>query len=198
MRKSFYLLSILCFFLLLDRLYAQPPFSAPTPNCAPGTGTMLWSQSIHPSTGDPSTWKLLCTPGSLTYTIPMSFYPSLLTSGVPVIVNISEVVSYDGYVGRSGAGVQSFERWRIVFRKSSVVVETTGYTNDLTDGTEQASWVGSLGSVYLPTGADEIVLEHWCVGNPGAPTFESVVPVSVCLSVAACPADCPTTVIVKN
>lgn len=159
---------------------------------------MLWSQGIDPTTGDPTTWKLLCIPGSLTYTIPASFYPTLLTSGSPVTVNVSEVVSYDGYVGRAPSGAQLDERWRIVFKKSSAVVAMTGYTADIPDFVEEASWVGSLGTVFLPAGADEIVLEHWCVGNPGAPTPESVVPVSVCLSVSGCPPDCPSVSVVKN
>lgn len=184
--------------LFSGELWAQPPFSAPAPNCPSGANVMLWSQGINPSTGDPTTWKLLCIPGSLTYTIPASFYPSLLTSGDPVTVNVLEVVSYDGYVNRASAGVQPHEQWRIVFKKSSAVVATTGYTNDLADGVNQASWVGALGNVYLPAGADEIVLEHWCVANPGAPTPESVVPVSVCLSVSGCPPDCPSVSVVKN
>lgn len=179
-------------------LWAQPPFSAPAPNCPSGANVMLWSQGIDPTTGDPTTWKLLCIPGSLTYTIPASFYPTLLTSGSPVTVNVSEVVSYDGYVGRAPSGAQLDERWRIVFKKSSAVVAMTGYTADIPDFVEEASWVGSLGTVFLPAGADEIVLEHWCVGNPGAPTPESVVPVSVCLSVSGCPPDCPSVSVVKN
>lgn len=58
---------------------------------------MLWTQSIDPNTGNPSVVKLICLSGSLSYTIPLSFYPPLLTAGSPVIVNITEVVSYDGY-----------------------------------------------------------------------------------------------------
>lgn len=74
----------------------------------------------------------------------------------------------------------------------------TGYTNDVADGVEQASWVGALGSYYLPAGADEIVLEHYCVANPSDTGPNSVSPVSVCLTVSACPQICPSVTVTKN
>lgn len=193
-------LSLLCS-MLITNLGAQPPFSVPAPTCPSGTNVMLWSQTVNPMVGtlgtSSSTVVLICNPGGqYTYTIPPGLYPSLLTSGVPVLVNVLEVVSYDGYVGRTSS-MQDNERWRIVFKKSASIVATTGYTPDLMDGVEETSWIGPLGSFFLPMGADEVVLEHWCVGNP-ASSPESVVPASLCLSVSACPADCPTTIVIKN
>ncbi|MDV7394341.1 hypothetical protein RZS08_23365, partial [Arthrospira platensis SPKY1] len=118
-----------------------------------------------------------------TYLIPPASYPALLTSGVPVTVNISEVVSFDGYPGRTSA-LQNQERWRLIFKKGGITVATTGYTNDIPDGVEQASWVGSLGVVSLPMGADEVIIEHWCVDNAPTGDTESVSPTSICLSVS--------------
>lgn len=46
---------------------------------------------------------------------------------------------------------------------------------------------GSLGStVYLPNGADQIIIEHWAVANDGSCSNgpNSVVPVSVCIGYA--------------
>lgn len=170
---SVWLFLSLLYSMLITKVSAQPPFSPPAPTCPSGTNVMLWSQTVNPMVGTldaSSTVILLCNPGysgPLQYTIPPGLYPSLLTSGVPVLVNVLEVVSYDGYVGRTSS-IQDNERWRIVFKKSASIVATTGYTPDLMDGVEETSWIGPLGSFFLPMGADEVVLEHWCVGNPGS------------------------------
>ncbi|MCB9345885.1 MAG: hypothetical protein H6573_00040 [Lewinellaceae bacterium] len=159
-------------------------FTPPTPTCPAGTDVLHWTQSINPSTGDPIV-ELRCD-GTTNFAIPPGTYPALLTSGVPVTVNISEVISYDGSPTRASQ-TQTNERWRLVFRKDGSTVATTGYTNDITDGVEQASWVGSLGVVSLPAGADEIIVEHWCVDNGPSGESESVSPTSICLSVSGCP-----------
>lgn len=174
-------------------------FCALSPNC--GTGTNLfWEQKIDVSNGNASIVRLVC--GSTTsYTIPSVNYPALLTSGNPVSVNINDVVSYDGYVGRNGVS-QGNERWRVVFRKSGATVATTPYTNDVADNVNQASWRGSLGTVNLPNGADEVRIEHWSVANDASCTNgpNSVVPVSVCMTVSAVstPSPCGQGFVLQN
>jgi hypothetical protein len=156
-------------------------FTPPVPTCTPGTNVMHWTQSVNPVNGDASVIKVLCET-ALTYTIPSSNYPALLTSGVPVTVNISEVVAYDGYPGRSSV-TQNNEQWRLIFKKAGSIVGTSSYTNDLPDLVEQGSWVGPLGTVTLPAGADEIIVEHWEVNNGTCESPNSVIPTSICLSV---------------
>lgn len=157
-------------------------FCAPAPNCS--AGNFLWSQSITQSNGNPSVVRLF-DGGTTSYLIPVNTYPALLTAGYAVTVNISDVVSYDGYAARNTVS-QDNERWRLQFRKNGNVVHTTSFTNDLTDNVKQAYWRGSLGTVDLPNGADQIYIQHWSVANSGQGP-NSVVPVSVCMSVTVTP-----------
>ncbi|MFZ1705526.1 MAG: SdrD B-like domain-containing protein [Saprospiraceae bacterium] len=157
---------------------SAPPFCAPQPVC-PSGNNFAWSQSINSSDGSPSTVRLICS-SKLTYTIPGS-YPSAFNG--PVNVNVSDVVSWDGYSGR-GSVTQQNERWRIIFKKNGSTVHTTPYTNDVPDLKTQGYWRGSLGTTaYLPNGADQIILEHWAVANDAncSNSANSVVPVSVCI-----------------
>jgi protocatechuate 3,4-dioxygenase beta subunit len=159
-------------------------YCAPSSNCLQSSN-LIWSQTIAKGDGTPSTVRLWC--GSTTsYTIPASFYPTILTAGGAVTVNINDVVSYDGYSSRNTVS-QPNERWRIVFRKGGVTVATTSYTNDVPDNVRQGYWQGSLGTVNLPNGADEIRIEHWSVANDASCSNgpNSVVPVSVCMTVTA-------------
>jgi len=155
---------------------SAPPFCAPTPICE--TGDFLWSQSVTSADGNVSKVRLICS-SKLTYTIPGP-YP--VSFGAATNIQISDVVSYDGYAGRNSV-TQLNERWRLVFRKNGITVATTPYTTDVPDQKTQAYWRGSLGSVSLPNGTDEIRIEHWAVANDascnGGPN--SVSPISVCL-----------------
>jgi protocatechuate 3,4-dioxygenase beta subunit len=158
---------------------SAPPFCAPTPNCP--AGSFLWSQPIN-STDGSSSLRLVC--GSTTsYTIPGP-YPSNFASGA-LTFNISDVVSYDGYSGRNTV-TQANERWRLVFKKNGVTVATSGYTNDVPDLRTQGYWRGSLGTVTVPNGVDQILIEHWSVANDGSCSNgpNSVGPTSVCISAA--------------
>ncbi|MBK7807589.1 MAG: hypothetical protein IPJ51_15045 [Saprospiraceae bacterium] len=108
-------------------------------------------------------------------------YPSSFANG-PLTLNITDVVSYDGYSGRNTV-TQANEKWRLVFKKNGVTVATTGYTNDVPDQRTQGYWRGSLGNVSVPNGVDQIIIEHWGVTQScttGSPN--SVAPVSVCIS----------------
>ncbi|MBK9564491.1 MAG: hypothetical protein IPO37_04685 [Saprospiraceae bacterium] len=152
-----------------------PPFCAPTPTCA--AGSFLWTQAINQTDGS-SSLRMFC--GSTTsYTIPGP-YPAAYNSGVSI--NVSDVVSYDGYASRNTV-TQANERWRIVFKKNGIVQASTGYTNDVPDLRNQGYWRGSLGTVILPSGTDQIVIEHWSVANDGSCGNgpNSVAPTSICL-----------------
>jgi protocatechuate 3,4-dioxygenase beta subunit len=156
---------------------SAPPFCAPAPVCA--AGSFLWSQSINPNDGSTSL-RMWC--GATTsYTIPGP-YPANFGSGA-VTFNISDVVSYDGYAGRNTV-TQNNERWRLVFKKNGTTVGSTGYTNDVPDQRTQGYWRGSLGTVSVPNGVDQIIIEHWSVANDGSCSNSpnSVVPTSVCIS----------------
>jgi hypothetical protein len=160
---------------------SAPPFCAPQPICPTGNN-FLWSQSINSSDGSPSAARLICS-SKLTHIIPGS-YPSAFNG--PVNITVSDVVSYDGYSGR-GSVTQQNERWRIVFKKNGSTVHSTPYTNDVPDLRTQGYWRGSLGTtVYLPNGADQIIIEHWAAANDASCSNgpNSVVPVSVCIGYA--------------
>jgi trimeric autotransporter adhesin len=157
---------------------SAPPFCAPQPICPTGNN-FLWSQSINSSDGSPSNVRLICS-SKLTHTIPGP-YPAAFNG--PVNVNVSDVVSYDGYAGRNNVTQQN-ERWRVVFRKNGSTVYESPYTNDVPDLRTQGYWRGALGTtVYLPNGADQIIIEHWAVANNSNCSNgpNSVVPVSVCV-----------------
>lgn len=68
------------------------------------------------------------------------------------------------------------------------MVYSSNYTNDVPDFKSQAYWRGSLGTGFLPNGADQIFIEHWSVGNDAscANGPNSVVPSSVCISYSLC------------
>ncbi len=167
--------------IMLSDKCACTNFNPNVPTCATGDNNMQWTQEIDAFTGDASEVKLVCN-NTLTYTIPASNYPAALTAGNPVTVDVTEVLAYDGYNGRENV-TQANEQFRIVFKKNGVVVGTTPYTQDLPDMVLEGSWSGSLGTVTLPAGADEIVIEHWEAENGSCDTPNSLVPVSVCLSV---------------
>ena len=156
---------------------SAPPFCAPEPSCP--SGSFLWSQSINQNDGN-SSLRMWC--GATTsYTIPGP-YPSNFGSGA-ITFNINDVISYDGYVGRNTV-TQNNERWRLVFKKNGSTVGTTGYTGDVPDLQTQGYWRGSLGTVSVPNGVDQIIIEHWSVANDASCSNSpnSVIPTSVCIS----------------
>lgn len=161
---------------------AAPTFCAPAPICASGGANLFWSQTINSANGTPSTVRLV-SGSTTTFTIPNASLPALLTSGQAVVVNITDVVSYDGYAGRSTV-TQPNERWRITFRKGGTTVFSSNWTTDVPDLRNQGYWRGALNSATLPAGADEVRIEHWALSGD-ASNPNSVVPVSVCVQVTA-------------
>ena len=121
--------------------------------------------------------------GVTSYTIPGP-YPSEFDG--PVYVSVEEAISWDAYLSRANTGDQPYEQWKLVFLKDGQVVQSTDYTGDLNTGVTSAEWVGSLGSdIYLPEGTDQIMIVHYensQYGEGSAPSANSVVPVSVCIS----------------
>jgi len=115
-----------CSFLLPQKVVAQTcnpnDGSAANGFCAPQLNTtnsnFTWSQSVNQATGAANVFRLISA-GSLTYTIPTSTYPSAFSG--PVMIDINDVVSYDGYSSRSGVN-QTNERWRVVFKKNGSVL----------------------------------------------------------------------------
>ncbi|MEZ5045831.1 MAG: SdrD B-like domain-containing protein [Chitinophagaceae bacterium] len=158
-------------------------FTAPSLSCS-GSNKFQWNQTISSTTGSNgySTVRFIC--GSTqTYTI--STLPTAFSSAVTV--NVSDAVSYDGYLGRTSTGLQANEKWRVLFKKNGATVYATPYTGDIADGVEQASWQGSLGtSTLLPNGADQIVLEHFCEANGTSTGPNSVVPIGICVDYTPC------------
>jgi hypothetical protein len=155
--------------------FNAPPFCAPTPSCP--SGSFLWSQNINSSNGNTSL-RMWC--GATTTFIIPGPYPPNFGSGA-LTFNINDVVSYDGYSGRN-TETQPNERWRLVFRKNGNNMGTSNWANDVPDLRTQGYWRGSLGSVSVPNGVDQIMIEHWSV-TQDCNSPNSVAPVSVCISV---------------
>ncbi|MBK8192262.1 MAG: hypothetical protein IPK76_03210 [Lewinellaceae bacterium] len=157
-----------------------PPFCAPDPDC-PSGNNFLWSQGINSSNGNGTTFSNMYCGGTTTYTIPGP-YPAAFNG--PVTVNISDAVSYDGYIGRNNKN-QPNEKWRVQFKKSGAVVWSSSFTGDIPDMVTQGYWRGGLGTAFLPNGADQIIIQHWSVVND-CNSPNSVVPVSVCINYTLC------------
>ncbi|NOT38636.1 MAG: hypothetical protein HOP11_14785, partial [Saprospiraceae bacterium] len=147
-------------------------------NCP--VGNFLWKQEVDPNDGS-TPLRLVC--GSTTTFLIPGPYGTALSSGQPVNINSISYVSYDGYVGRNSATQQN-ERWRLIFKKSSITVATTPYTTDINDLVNQNTKTGTLGTYMLPAGADQIFIEHWAVANDGTCSNgpNSVAPISVCIN----------------
>lgn len=81
-----------------------------------------------------------------------------LTFG-PGVVSIGEVITWDGYLGRSGTS-QPNEQVRFEFFYEGAHVASTPFTTDVPDGGESQFAISNLGSVNLPDGADEVRVVH--------------------------------------
>ncbi len=81
-------------------------------------------------------------------------YPSEFSANVTI--EVSDVIIIDSYGNRSGTQTQHHEQIKIEFYKNNNKVTETNNTPDLADGVTTAQWIGSLGSVTLPNGTDEI------------------------------------------
>ena len=92
-------------------------------------------------------------------------------------------MSWDGYEGRAADKPQSEERFRLEFYNDGELVAWTASTPDLTASVETAWWIGDLGTVELPDGADEVRAVH-ANQFDGTSGDNSVVPSSICLEPA--------------
>lgn len=159
------------------------PPTAPT--CA--AGNLLWQNNIDVTNlsggnGIPQADVRLRGGSPSSYTLPITL-PSAFNG--PLSVTVEEAISYDGYTNRPNVGTQPEETWKVAFFLNGNLVAETGYTGDIVDGVEAAEWIGSLGTVQLPNGADEIRIIHYeddDYGTGNSPSANSVMPSSVCLS----------------
>jgi choice-of-anchor A domain-containing protein len=167
---------------------AQPTLTAPSaPTCA--SGNVLWQNHIDftnlsGSYGIPQADVRLKDASDLDYVLPITL-PADFAGAVEV--TIEEAISWDGYLARSGVNTQAAERWKVAFFLGGVLQGESSYTDDLTDGVTSAEWSGSLGSISLPNGADEVRIihyEHGTYGSGSVASANSVVPSSICISYA--------------
>ncbi|MEE9416043.1 MAG: hypothetical protein V3V01_12235 [Acidimicrobiales bacterium] len=77
----------------------------------------------------------------------------------PGVATMGEVITWDGYLGRSGTS-QPNEQVRIEFFLGGNHVASTPFTTDVPDGGESQFAITNLGSVNLPGGADEVRIVH--------------------------------------
>ncbi len=94
-----------------------------------------------------------------THVIPGPYPPEFNSS---VTINLNEIIVCDGYITRAATGgPQSGERVKIQFFKDGVLQGESASTPDLADDVEMAQWIGSLGTVDLPNGTDEIKIYNY-------------------------------------
>lgn len=77
------------------------------------------------------------------------------------VIDVTQIVTYDGHLGRSGWPAQDNERVAIEFLLDGAVEATTGFTPDVADGVNSAWVVADLGELELPNGADGARVVHW-------------------------------------
>ena len=112
------------------------------------------------------------------YTIPGLTLP-------PGSVSIPEIITWDGYIGTidrrdPASQTQTDEQVRLEFYNGGSLVAATGETEDLIDAVVSAWWVGSLGTVDLPDGADEVRIVHSSLYDGKIDDTNSIVPSAIC------------------
>ncbi len=121
----------------------------------------------------------------VTHRIPFDVAPSTVNAEIHV---------FDGYDGRADSYVpeQLDESLRIEFYLDGHLQGSTAASPDLPDEVNFADWLGVLGAVELPDGADEVVIAHpgWFAGLPQA---NSVRTDGVCLAITPYPIPTPPT-----
>lgn len=101
------------------------------------------------------------------------------------VIDITQIITYDGHTGRAGWPAQDNERVAIEFLLDGEVQATTGFTPDVADRVNAAWVVADLGEVELPEGADAARIVHW--GEES--NDDSVVVASLCAEFTAADAD---------
>ena len=147
----------------------QPP---PAPSQCDGSSwqgvTVGEDGAVHSEVRMGSFWN-----GVLTHTLDgFSFGPGT--------VDITELVTWDGYPDRSETAPQPAEQVRVELYLGGELVGAGTPSGDLQDGVTSAWWAGSGGSVILPDGADEVRIVHsnLYAGTNGP---NSLSPATVCL-----------------
>ncbi len=112
----------------------------------------------------------------------------------PGKVDISQFLSWDGYVERVSTPAQPEEQWTVQFWNGGSIVGTSSLTPDLADGVVSDQKTGSLSSVYLPNGADKVLVIHKALLSDVGENANSVTPVSLCLKLN----QDPTLTVTKN
>lgn len=110
--------------------------------------------------------------------------PAAFAETVGVNVNISQAITWDTGTNRVTDGAQPNEKVRLVFLKNGVAVGMSGWSADLADTDTTAAWTGSLGTLTLPNGADEVWIAHWAdptYGTGDTSNYNSLRASSVCI-----------------
>lgn len=170
------------------------PCLPPPPTC--DVGMLLWQNDIVVNAdGSVETDVSFETGSTNMYEIyNSSTLPEAFTG--PVLVQVNEIVAWDGFADRRTEGDQPNERFKVVFKRNGILVFESpwsgGLTHDsLTTGALSAEWVSPQGwsgpLVDIQGGVDQILLIHWSgpvpMGgqpNPGT-NPNTVVPASVCI-----------------
>ena len=94
----------------------------------------------------------------------------------PGVIEITEIITFDGHTGREGWPAQDNERVAIEFLLDGDVVVTTEFTPDVADNVNAAWTETNLGEYELPEGADAANIVHF--GEEG--NTDSVTVASLC------------------
>lgn len=81
------------------------------------------------------------------------------------VLEITEIITFDGHTGRELWPEQANERVALEFLLDGDVVATTDFTPDIEDGVNAAWVVANLGQVELEDGADAARIVHFNDGN---------------------------------
>ena len=163
-----------------------------TPKCP--AGGIHWVQDLDlenlPPSGIPDVDVRFET-GGVTIYEPFSPLPGQFSE--PIVVDIHEVIVWDGYTDRPNEGEQPNERIRVIFLLNGDVVWESPWTgtdtsDDIETGLMSDEAGGRLGSAILPNGADQIIVAHWgdptYGGGDGSSNPNSVIPYAVCVEYA--------------
>ena len=143
----------------------------PAPNCS-ADALELVPQVSFTSVGVPIDAERLGVGAGLVETTEIEDFPELEAG----VIEITEIITYDGHTGREGWPAQDNERVAIEFLLDGDVVVTTEFTPDVADNVNAAWAETNLGEYELPEGADAANIVHFGEAN----NTDSVVVASLC------------------
>ncbi len=79
----------------------------------------------------------------------------------PGVIDLTQIITYDGHLGRAGWPAQDNERVAIEFLLDGEIQATSGFTPDVADNVSSAWVIADLGEIDLPEGADAARVIHW-------------------------------------